>query len=233
MSKTSNTTLGNVEYVSFSPEDIERPSLNFHALRDQGLDYLQRFSGNNWTDFNAHDPGVTILEQLCYALTDVALRSSYDINDLLATGTKGKIDHRKNAFFSPSEIFRTHPITESDTKKLLLDHFSEIQNLWISYADHDGSAEKMVLTKSIDVLPKTIFHNQVDREDLRKRISIFVAQHRNLGEDVSKINLLEPKSVIIRLEVHLQSQKPRAATSLISRAEVPLGRLLGINWSPL
>lgn len=36
-----------------------------------------------WTDYNIHDPGITILEALCYALTDIAYRAGWDINDLL------------------------------------------------------------------------------------------------------------------------------------------------------
>ncbi|MCI5224583.1 MAG: hypothetical protein D3924_18435, partial [Candidatus Electrothrix sp. AR4] len=39
----------------------------FAGLRRQGLEYAQQFSGELWTDYNLHDPGVTILEQLCFA----------------------------------------------------------------------------------------------------------------------------------------------------------------------
>ena len=32
---------------------------------------LQELCGETWTDYNLHDPGVSILEQLCYGLTDL------------------------------------------------------------------------------------------------------------------------------------------------------------------
>jgi len=194
------------EYTSFSFGDAEQPSLDFFGLREKGISYLQHLSGKDWTDFNSHDPGVTILEQLCYALTDVSLRSSLNINDILATGNKGRIDPRKNGFYAPSEIYQTHPVTELDTKKVLLDHFGDIQNLWIHYTDNSGLVEKKILTQEIEILPKTIFHKRVNLDVLKKNIATYVAQHRNLGEDVEKISLLRPRPVVLGLEIHLHSE---------------------------
>jgi hypothetical protein len=50
------------------------------------LELLGRLCGDQWSDFNSHDPGITILEQLCYAITDLAYRSNFPIADLIATG---------------------------------------------------------------------------------------------------------------------------------------------------
>ena len=44
------------------------------GLREMGIEEIQKLSGKIWTDFNLHDPGVTILEQLCYALTDLGVQ---------------------------------------------------------------------------------------------------------------------------------------------------------------
>ncbi|MEI3154042.1 MAG: hypothetical protein V8S95_02245 [Odoribacter sp.] len=43
------------------------------ALQKDTIDRLQRLSGKVWTDFNAHDPGITILDVLNYALTGIGL----------------------------------------------------------------------------------------------------------------------------------------------------------------
>jgi hypothetical protein len=48
------------------------------------LELLGRLCGDQWSDFNSHDPGITILEQLCYALTELAWRCQWPIADLLA-----------------------------------------------------------------------------------------------------------------------------------------------------
>jgi hypothetical protein len=202
------------DHISFSNEDKEKTSLNFFELRKKGLNYLQEFSGATWTDFNSHDPGVTILEQLCYGLTDVALRSSYSIQDLLTKkNIEGgeEINYKENGFFSPPDIFSSHPVTEVDLKKLLLDNFNDIQNVWIEYTDNSGLEEKVVITKKIEILPKAIF-NRLNQANLEKEVMVFLAKHRNLGEDVEKICVLAPRQVSIEMEVELLENKTLGET---------------------
>ena len=64
---------------------LDHPSMDYAFLREEGFRQLERLAGQLWTDFNAHDPGVTILEQVCYALTDLAYRMNYGLPDLLTT----------------------------------------------------------------------------------------------------------------------------------------------------
>ena len=56
-------------------------TIDWKTLRDEGLEYLQAISGHLWTDYNIHDPGVTLLELLCYAITDLDQRLSMNIAD--------------------------------------------------------------------------------------------------------------------------------------------------------
>ena len=51
--------------------------------------HRDRCAGHRWTDHNAHDPGVTLLEALCYALTDLGYRAGHRVEDLLTTGGDG------------------------------------------------------------------------------------------------------------------------------------------------
>lgn len=46
-------------------------SQDFESLKAEGLAYIQQYGGKDWTNLNASDPGVTILEQVCYALTEL------------------------------------------------------------------------------------------------------------------------------------------------------------------
>ena len=41
------------------------PPQDYAALRASGLEYIRQLSGRIWTDHNAHDPGITLLEILC------------------------------------------------------------------------------------------------------------------------------------------------------------------------
>ena len=46
-------------------------SQDYEQLRRLGLNYIEQFSREIWTDYNIHDPGITILEALMYAITDL------------------------------------------------------------------------------------------------------------------------------------------------------------------
>ena len=75
-----------IEPVTISDQPPEHPVLDYAGLVAEGIRQLERLSDGRWTDFNAHDPGITILEAACYALTDLGYRIFHDIPDLLAEG---------------------------------------------------------------------------------------------------------------------------------------------------
>lgn len=92
---------------------------NYQFLRKQGLQYIENLANELWTDYNAHDPGITIMELLCYAITELGYRCDFDMQDLLAdkdgkTGTN-------QAFFSAKNILTINPLTVEDFRKLLID----------------------------------------------------------------------------------------------------------------
>ena len=80
--------------------------LDFDNLRARGIELTQQNSGDAWTDYNLHDPGVTILEALCYALSDLAYRTNFPLEDIL-TGADGKIDKQKNFFDAGAHLAAT------------------------------------------------------------------------------------------------------------------------------
>jgi len=92
---------------------FEHVSMDYARLRDEGLGLLGRLAGAQWTDFNTHDPGITILEQLCYAITDLGYRIAYPMPELLAGGDAG--------LPGPEAIFPSDPVTPADLRKAALD----------------------------------------------------------------------------------------------------------------
>jgi hypothetical protein len=103
--------------ISKSPPPFE--SMQYALLREQGLQHLQQLSGDIWTDFNAHDPGVTLLELLSYAITDLGYRTNYNIRDILTPAPNLPQDIRN--FFAAKEIMPNYPVTINDYRKLLID----------------------------------------------------------------------------------------------------------------
>jgi hypothetical protein len=95
-------------------------------LRREGIAWLEKLAGPEWTDFNAHDPGITILEQLCYALTDLSYRINHDLEDLLSRAGQDTYD----SLYGPRQILVTKPVTLLDLRKLVID-VEGVKNAWI------------------------------------------------------------------------------------------------------
>lgn len=115
-------------------------SMQYELLRTEGLKHIQNLSGKLWTDENYHDPGITILEMLAYAITDLGYRTNYNIKDILTTNPNVPEDIRN--FFAAKEIMPNYPVTFKDYRKLMIDveipsddtpgcDFVGVQNAWI------------------------------------------------------------------------------------------------------
>jgi hypothetical protein len=104
--------------TQISPLPPEMKSQDFGFLRNEGMQLLQRIAGASWTNHNLHDPGITLLEAGCYALTEMGLRLGMDIPDLVSSDTSG----RQQAFFTAAQILPSAPVTINDTGRLLTDH---------------------------------------------------------------------------------------------------------------
>ncbi|MEM9525039.1 MAG: hypothetical protein AAGA31_00450, partial [Bacteroidota bacterium] len=72
-------------------------------------------------------PGITLLENLLYALAETGFRGQFDIADLL-TGAGGAIDHRQ-PFFTARNILTNAPVTNNDYRRLLIDSLG-LSNAW-------------------------------------------------------------------------------------------------------
>lgn len=104
-----------------------QPAVNFHRLKYQGLKHIEELAGELWTNFNDSDPGVTILDQLCYALTELGYCNDFAIEDILAD-QHGNIDYQ-GQFFTPAQSLTTSPITIVDYRKCLIDQVAQINNV--------------------------------------------------------------------------------------------------------
>lgn len=102
---------------------------DWNALRAAGLAAVERLAHALWTDYNRHDPGITILELLCYAITDLSQRSSLDIKDLVRT-SYGSPEQLRSSFRPVHEVLPGSPVTELDYRKLLLD-VGGVRNVWL------------------------------------------------------------------------------------------------------
>ncbi len=109
-------------------------SEDYELLRKAGRDYIENLGSDLWTDYNEHDPGITIMEALCYAITELGYRTNLDIKDLLA-GIDGKIP-ASQPFFTAKNILTCSALTINDYRKLLADVIG-VHNAWLYADDRD------------------------------------------------------------------------------------------------
>lgn len=103
------------------------PSLNYEQLFLQGIQHIEKLSGKIWTDYNAHDPGITILEVLSYAITELGYRCDFAMGELVEPSPESAI---LNEFFSLANVATNAPLTIDDYRKLLID-LDRVKNAWL------------------------------------------------------------------------------------------------------
>ena len=105
------------------------PAEDYAALRKQGFKSIEKLGSAIWTDYNNSDPGITILEALCYAITDLAYRTGFEIKDILAPEELTE-DTWKQIFYTARQILHSSPLTITDYRKLIID-VKGVRNAWI------------------------------------------------------------------------------------------------------
>ncbi len=142
------------ESVTISTTKSSFPDyLDFQKLRAAGLEHIQELGSDLWTDYNLHDPGITILEVLCYALTDLGFRTNFDIKDLLTRSPEARLQAGTTSdgkpyddnFYTAEQILTCNPVTLLDLRKLLID-IPGVRNAWLERAT-EAEVEVYINTK--------------------------------------------------------------------------------------
>ncbi len=211
--------MNNVQTLPTTP--LEHPAMDYAYLRQEGIRLIQEMAGEVWTDFNAHDPGITILEQLCYALTDLGYRINYDLPDLLA----GEGIDPYESLYGPAEILSTEPVTLLDLRKLVMD-VAGVKNAWIEAIEkptplyfHEGKKILSLQSEAQEggpqitepVFLKGLYRVLIESSGLVDEEGAIIEQavarrlnaHRGLCEDFDEINVLahQDVAVLARIEI--------------------------------
>lgn len=105
------------------------PAQDYPALRSDGLARIEALAHQTWTDYNVHDPGITILELLCFGLTDLGFRSAFDVRDLITVSVNGAAQVRAQ-FHTAAAVLTGAATSFHELRKLLLD-VAGVRNAWI------------------------------------------------------------------------------------------------------
>ena len=220
------------------PEDLKQPKviskkntgfpeyLDFDTLRREGIGYLGKLSGKLWTDHNVHDPGITILEMLCYALLDLGYRTNLPAADIFTKNPNDPL--QESNFFTPAQILTNNPLTITDFRKLLID-IPGIKNAWLEVAK-DYDAEKFCNPNNDNPDPccdkylNGLYHVYIDPEidiekvyatdskkkddftrGLEKKVADALLAHRNFCEDFIDITLLCKLELGVCADIELET----------------------------
>ena len=199
--------------------------MDFASLRERGIQLIQRLADAGWTDHNAHDPGITILEQMCYALTDLGYRTEYGLADLLAGGG----DAGTASLYTPAAVLPSGAVTVTDLRKVVID-VPGVKNAWIAIVDEPLAAYDAALTEVSylaanadgggvspggpnvsEVHPRGLYRVHIEKSDLldidggeiRRQAARRLHRFRGLGEDYAAIDVLEfqPLEIDATLEI--------------------------------
>jgi len=204
--------------------------LDQQPLFELGLREVRAYARELWTDHNIHDPGITMLELLCYALTDLCYRACFPIEDLLAVADDNK-GNMAGQFFKARQALPNGPLTELDYRKLLID-VEGVRNAWIHpvepapyYAD---SIEGRLLLEDPGVpgirevrlrgLYGALIEYQgedpapADKARILAAARAALQTHRNLCEDFIEIKAVEPQNFLLCAELEIEPQADAAET---------------------
>ena len=191
-------------------------ALSFESLRAEGLRLSQALSGNTWTDYNLHDPGVTILEQLCYALTDLVYRADFPVADHLQADGDGGIDYPGLSLHPPESVFPCRATSAADHRRVLLDQVPGLDDARLC-TRAPGSAG-VVLAQQLGVhrLQLKLAQGQVTGDDSRiAEARAAYRANRNLCEDIdAQVSLIGDTWCDLQLDIELTG--PRNAVDVLA-----------------
>lgn len=196
--------------ISISPVTPENEGLDYAYLKLQGTEIVQDLSGDIWTDYNEHDPGVTTLEQLSYALTELSYRAEFPLEDLLTDECTGRVDAFRQALFKPRKVFPANPLTINDYRKILVDRVPGVENAWLRPSRRSRSRGINGLYDiSVYVPGYDECQTEPDRTlaGIKKNVMQVYAAHRNICEDVRAINVLRGIPVYVYGEIVIESER--------------------------
>lgn len=170
---------------------------NFIGLKDLGLNFIQRHSGTTWSNLNPVDPGVTILDQVCYALTELGYVNDFPMVDIL-TRRDGKLQV-KDQFYLPQEILTTSPVTPDDYRKYIIDGIAAVKNVVIAPVTDPASTVSGVYNVYLQVDESMI----VSPESVCQAVFFYLNKRRNLNEFFQMPALLYKKDHVMggRLDI--------------------------------
>lgn len=190
-----------------TPSDITMPPAGenlYDTLQAQALEWVQQMSGKIWTDYNPHDPGVTTLDIVNYALTEMDYRMNFPLEDYLA-GPRQLFYSTSYGLFGPSEVFAMQPVTPEDYRHLVMDNLEEVEDVQLKI-HRPVYGEECLGWYDIQVeLSPYIEADRLEatKEKVYRAICRLYHSHRNLGENLYGVRFVERHKLTLTGDIEI------------------------------
>jgi hypothetical protein len=190
------------EPIYISRDKPAQPGMDYEALRQEAIRLIPQFASAYWTDYNVHDPGITILENLCYGITDLGYRINFKIQELLFAKDSAHPEPVQNAFYEPQDILPGAALTVNDYRKLIIDRIKEVQNAWVTPLKEQGENFKGLYSIMIQIDDEV---NTRTNEAIKTEVRNLFCAHRNLCEDLESVLILDQIQLEISAKIELEN----------------------------
>lgn len=201
--------------------------LDYVRLHERGVRLTQAMSGDVWTDYNFSDPGVTILEQLCYALTELSYRACFSVPDLICEPQSGRIDTFHQGLYPVRAIMPVNPVTVDDLRRLVLDRTRGVGNVWFTPCPggRTGGVNGLYdIALHIPGQDSCCGGGTAGTDEVVRRVRALYTAHRALCEDVARIRVLSLVPTVV--EARVQIDAAADPNAVLARLQFAIGLLL-------
>ena len=105
----------------------EKEDNYYKELQDETLERLEKLCGKIWTDYNIHDPGITIADYFNYALFELRYRLDFPFESYLLEPQRKQVLFAHKGLLPKEELFTESIVTERDYEKLFVKHHPVIK----------------------------------------------------------------------------------------------------------
>ncbi len=163
----------------------------YTCLQRRTLETVQRLSGKVWTDYNPHDPGVTLGEAANYALTEFDYKLGFPLVDYLADGSASFAPARLG-LFPAAEVSAPSVVTVDDYRRLFLHDIPGIINLQMDFNPATNGYSICFV--------KMPFY---DDEKVAKKIASLYQRNRNLSEWLMRVEPAEAETLSLEADIDI------------------------------
>lgn len=149
----------------------ERTANFYQELQERTLDRLQELSGDVWTDFNIHDPGVTISDNMNYALFELQYKLELPFEAFIGPD---RADYANKGILPANFIFSQSIVTPDDYEQLFLNGIENLESCSVEF-------DKGYYTVQASV---SLNNPSISSENIKEEIFVLYHENRNLCEDL-------------------------------------------------